>query len=89
VISQEKIESLSKEIRVAKQKLERITIEDKASFVFLITGIILVCFGFIIISLVYYSRFSSYLLFLLGFLSTEFLLVGYSLMHKCLTGVWL
>jgi hypothetical protein len=89
LIAEEKIKQLDKEIMIAQRKLDRITFQDKASRVFLFAGIMLVVFGFIAIGLVYNKVISPYFVFLFGFLSTELLLVGYSLMHKSLRGAWL
>ncbi|MBD3312040.1 hypothetical protein GF352_01120 [archaeon] len=83
------IESIKKEVDKLDLKVNELRIEDKAGWVFFIAGLLLLSTGFIIISLVYRFIANLVLVFFLGFISLEFLTIGYSLIHKSLRGAWL
>ncbi len=83
------IESVNDEIKRIEKKFIRITREDKAGRIFLVTGLLLIPIGLISMELIYDLYLPWWASLLLGFLATEILITGYSLMHKSLRGAWL
>jgi uncharacterized membrane protein HdeD (DUF308 family) len=66
-----------------------ISFEDKASRVFIPSGVLLILVGLLMIGFLYRSSLGLLIIFFLGFLAAELLVIGYSLMHKSLRGAWL
>ena len=83
------INSVKKEVKRIEKKIEMLTSEDKAGRVFLVAGVLLISCGLILAGVVYNMTQPQHINFLLGFLATEILISGYSLMHKSLRGAWL
>ena len=86
---EEAVKSLNKELNRIERKFNRLTDEDKAGRAFLIVGIILIGISFTCELLLFRLSFKPYQIFLLGFLTSEILITGYSLIHKSLRGAWL
>lgn len=83
------LKSLEEEVNRINLKFLELTAEKKATQLFVVLGVLLVGLGLFCLRFLFLNSIPSISLFFLGFLSTELIVIGYSLMHKSLRGAWL
>ena len=83
------VKSVHEEVKRVSHKVNDLFIEDKAGWIFFVSGLLLLSFGIISVGLVYQFVTNMLIIFLCGSVSMILMTSGYSLIHKSLRGAWL